>query len=151
MFTLRMLKRPVLLGVFCVCLYNYSPSMGFAAQACCEGKEWLKWSKESQTAYLTGLLLGTERGFRRGCFEGLVQGSSSPTEINEQGLRRCLGKTPSFTKDIGVYVQKVTEFYRVYPKDRSLSIRDVFFEFSDEKNRTAEQVHQRLVVEGERD
>jgi len=151
MFMLHMLKRAVMLAAVCACLYSYSPYTASAAQACCEGEEWLKWSKETQTAYLTGLLLGNERGFRKGCFEGLAQGSSSPTEINERALRECLGKTPSFTKDIGVYVQRVNEFYRAYPKDRSLSVRDVFFEFSDDKNRTAEQVHQHLVVEGKRD
>jgi hypothetical protein len=151
MFILRMFKPLLVLGAACLCLYNYSPPMVSAAQRCCEGEEWLKWSKETQTVYLTGLLLGTERGFRKGCFEGLVQGSSSPTEINERALRGCLGKTPSFTKDISVYVQKVTEVYQTYPNDRSLSVRDVFFEFSDDKNRTAKQVHQRLVVEGKRD
>lgn len=151
MSMLRRLKRPVLLAALCLCLSDYSPHTASAAYACCEGEEWLQWSKETQTAYLTGLLLGTQRAFGQGCFEGLVQVSSPSTQINERALRACLGKTPSFTKDISVYVQRVTQFYELYPKDRALPIRDVFLDFSDEKNRTAAQVHQRRFVEHRRD
>jgi hypothetical protein len=146
-----MSRRILALIALCVGLLSYSTDTASASQRCCEGEEWLKWSTETQTAYLTGLLLGTDRGFRRGCFEGAVQGSSSPTEISERALRACLGKAPSFAKNIGTYVQRVTRFYEAYPKDRSLSIQEVFSEFSDDKDRTTDQVHQQLVVEGRRD
>lgn len=145
---LHMLKKLVAILALCVCLGTYATYNLSAAQRCCEGEEWLKWSAETQTAYLTALLFGTDRGFGDGCFEGLVQASSSPKEIDERSLRACLNKKPRFGKDIAVYVHKITSFYQAYPKDRALTVQQVFREFSDDRDRTAKQVHQKLIVEG---
>jgi len=142
-----MLKKLLAMMTMFLSMCGYVTQTVSAAQICCEGEEWLKWSAETQTAYLTALLFGTDRGFGDGCFEGLVQASSSPKEIDERALRACLNKKPRFGKDIAVYVHKVTSFYQAYPKDRSLTIQQVFSEFSDERDRTAKQVHQKLVVE----
>jgi hypothetical protein len=142
------LVKPI---AMCLVLCMYPAAAAFASQTCCEGDDWLKWSTETQTAYLTGLLFGSDRGFKRGCFEGLVQSSSTPPKISKVALFACLDKRPRYAKDIVSYVQRVTTFYQEYPKDRSLTIQEVFAEFSDDKDRTADQVHQRLVVEGKRD
>jgi len=141
-----MLKK-LLATMTILCLCGSVTQTASAAQICCEGEEWLKWSAETQTAYLTALLLGTDRGFGDGCFEGLVQASSSPNEIDDRALRACLRKTPRFGKDIAGYAHRVTSFYQTYPKDRSLTIQQVFSEFSDDRDRTAKQVHQKLIVE----
>jgi len=141
-----MLKKLVAILALCLSLCSYVTQTVSAAQICCEGEEWLKWSAETKTAYLAALLFGTDRGFGDGCFEGL-QASSSPNEIDERALRACLSKRPRFGKDIAVYVHRVTGFYQAYPKDRALTVQQVFREFSDDRDRTAKQVHQKLVVD----
>jgi hypothetical protein len=84
-----------------------------------EGEQWLRWSDETRLAYVTGYVLGFGKGFHRGCQIGEETYSDKLSGLPGE---RCLAKIPNESKSPEEYAEIITNYYRLYPADRYVSL-----------------------------
>ena len=106
---------------------------------CCEGNDWLKWSQERRETYVRGFMEGYDAGHKQGCEEG-TKGwrGPRPSVWEDWPVNKCLDRRLQFEGGIDIS-RKVTEFYRRYPGDRILLIKEVLEELA--RGRSMEDIH----------
>lgn len=107
---------------------------------CCEGESWLKWTQEHRDAYVAGYVEGYYGGYLHGCQEG-TRHASAPIQagLDNFPLNKCLDRKWDFSKGIDLS-RAVTAFYKRYPENRNLLIKEVLEELG--KGRSIEDIHQ---------
>jgi len=103
-----------------------------------DGYEWLSWSNDSRQLYLLSFLHAYRLGFSEACVAANDVGKLQWT-IKE--INACEEKQMSFSSDLPDLNKAVTEFYREYPDDRALALDVLLRQFSDQKHRSAKEIH----------
>jgi Mg2+ and Co2+ transporter CorA len=106
-----------------------------------DGYAWLSWSNDSRQLYLLGFLHAYRMGFADAC---LAAGDVSKPKwtINEIGA--CKEKEMSFSRDLPDLNKAITHFYQQYADDRGLELDVLLRQFSDQKHRSAKEIHTML-------
>jgi len=104
-----------------------------------EGESWLRWSSEHRNAYVSGYIEGYYGGYAHGCQEG-ARNLSEPTQpgFDNFPVNKCLDRKLDFTKGIDL-TKDVTTFYRRYPVNRNLFIKEILEELG--KGKSLEDIH----------
>jgi hypothetical protein len=104
-----------------------------------EAKSWLRWSQKRREAYVVGYVEGYYRGYSLGCQEGTRDwpGPLQPGFDNFP-VNKCLDQKLDLTKGIDL-TKDVTTFYRRYPENRDLLIKEILEELG--KGRSLEEIH----------
>jgi hypothetical protein len=106
--------------------------------ASADGEKWLKWSDETRNAYIESYTDGFLDGFVRGCDVG--QQTYSHTRPKGLPGEKCVARAPVFSKHVAYYKDKISEFYRSYPKDLAVPISEVLQGLGDERNLSLQQI-----------
>lgn len=121
---------------------------GFSQSAQTPAETWLSISTEGRARYVEGYLSGFERAKRLACqFYEIekMKVSSDSVPIEKRPLNECLKSVPSFgEKYYQVYVDKITNYYEKYPKDREASVSRILIEFATDSRTSIEQVHNKI-------
>src|SRR5208283_5251477 len=104
-----------------------------------EGEEWLKWNADTRLLYVSAYLTGYDRGFAEGCKMAEEVGMSKPMGLPGE---KCISREPGHSKNLEEYVDMVTKYYTVYPRDRYVTIRTVLEGLSDTRRLSLQQIHQ---------
>lgn len=114
------IARHVLFGcciVLAVSVFSAKPLLG--QRAWHQGDTWLKWSQAARESYVLGFLEGSTADHEQS------RGQSSDPQILEVNTSQM--------------VKSITDFYRRYPEDRDIYIREVIEQLR--KGLTLEQIH----------
>ena len=103
-----------------------------------DGYEWLSWSNDLRQLYLLSFLHAYRLGFSEACLAANDVGKLQWT-IKE--INACEEKQMSFSRDLPELNKAVTEFYQQYPDDRALELDVLLRQFSDQKHRSAKEIH----------
>lgn len=103
------------------------------------GNDWSRWSKETQSVYVSAYLSGHARGFRDGCEVG--QKTYSTGKLHGLPGEKCLPKAPNYSRQLEEYVTDVTNYYSAYPTDLHVPIFRVLDGLSDARKLTVNQMH----------
>ena len=103
-----------------------------------DGYAWLSWSNDSRQLYLLGFLHAYRMGFADACLAANDIAKSQWT-INE--ISACKDKGMSFSRDLPDLNKAITEFYQQYTGDRGLELDVLLRQFSDQKHRSAKEIH----------
>jgi hypothetical protein len=95
----------------------------FAQRWCCEGNNWLRWSKARRESYVNG--------FIHGYYGGLVQGCGTAA--------KCLERKLDFGDGVEKLTDKVTNFYKRYPENRILFPDEILVEIGS--GNSLERIH----------
>ena len=103
------------------------------------GDDWLKWTDETKTEYVSGYLWGLGRGFGDGCEAG-----EKTYSRKLQGLpgEKCIPKQPIYSGNLEDYVGSITAYYHAYPTDSCVPISHVLEGLSDARRLPVQQMHQ---------
>jgi len=102
------------------------------------GETWLKWSDETRIAYVEGYIWGQERGFSEACKEAEKLWVRKPTGLPGE---KCITKMPRYPNYPANYAAMISQYYSLYPADRSLSVRRLLEGMTDNHSLTVEQMH----------
>ena len=104
------------------------------------GDNWIRWSNETRTAYVSGYLWGRARGFRDGCEAGQKAYSTGKS----RGLpgEKCIPKHPNYSRNLEDYVGSISNYYSAYPTDGYVPIFRVLEGLSDTQKLTIAQMHE---------
>lgn len=115
-----------------------------------EGSLWLNWDQSAKRAFVGGYLEGYREGHTDGCSH--YPAPKIEIELNrpaeELPTAKCSELMPKFNQDFDKYVNRITEFYRLYPAERTVGLTILLNKLSDSENLTAEQVHEWFLVHG---
>jgi hypothetical protein len=104
-----------------------------------EGKSWLKWGNKHREAYVVAFVEGYYDGYANGCSEGTRSASIGSTQSGQQlPYQACIDRKRDLTRGIGL-ARIVTQFYRQYPENRNLFIREVLDEIG--KGKSLSEIH----------
>ena len=103
-----------------------------------DGYAWLSWSNDSRQLYLLGFLHAYRMGFADACLAASDVAKSQWT-INE--ISACKEKQMSFSRDLPDLNKAITDFYQQYADDRALELDVLLRQFSDQKHRSAKEIH----------
>lgn len=113
-----LIRRMKLVPIFFVALM---PTTVSGQRICCEGDRWLKWHSKLRENYVWGYLEGA-RAYRRGCHDALR--ALQPKEAVDV-TAICSKHQPDFSKGSDWLSQQVTQFYKLYPRDKDIYIDEV--------------------------
>jgi len=117
------------------------PSRNYAAAtAPTEGGSWLEWGEETRYEYVKGYVTAYQRGFYEACGVA-VSLRSQTTGSNELSVDNCRQTIPRYSKNLGDYVDEITQYYRTYPDDWNVALSELLEAFSDSRHLTLEQTH----------
>ena len=111
-----------------------------AANSFENGDDWLRWSNETRTVYVSAYLWGRARGFRDGCETG--QKTYSTGKLRGLPGEKCIPKRPTYSRNMEDYVGGVTDYFSAYPAARYVSIFKVLEGLSDAQKLTVTQMHE---------
>ena len=104
-----------------------------------EAESWLRWSVEHRDAYVGGYVEGYYGGYLHGCQEGSKYLSKPvSTDFDNFPVNKCLDRKWDFTKGIDL-AKDVTTFYKRYPGNRNLLIKEILDELG--KGKRLEEIH----------
>jgi hypothetical protein len=108
------------------------------------GEVWVKWTPEIRTIYIRGYVTGLYEGIGAGCHE-VISTISPPRSWSDESkvLTECSRKFSYFKGDPIRFVPLITKFYRAYPTQRSIDIRDVLYEAA--KGLPVAQIHEHFL------
>lgn len=132
------MKRGMLLSLTAALVLSFA---GSAAGAGLEnGDDWLRWTDETRSEYVSGYLWGLDHGFRDGC----VAGEKTYSTGRLRGLpgEKCIPKQPVYSKKLEDYVGGITAYYHAYPTDTCVPLTQVIEGLSDARKLTVQQMHQ---------
>ena len=135
-----MIKRAARLTVIVVAtllIMTIRPAGRFAGNGF-DGYAWLSWSNDSRQLYLAAFLHAYRLGVSDACHSASEIGKPDWT-IRE--IVACEERQMSFSLDLPNLDREVTEFYQAYPEDQPLGLDVLLRQFSDQKRRTAAEVH----------
>jgi hypothetical protein len=102
-----------------------------------DGRDWLNWPAESREFYVAGYLHGYSEGFTEACHA--AEGVSTVVQVSN-----CLHSRLTYSRLPQTLSRQITEFYRAYPQDKNINVLLLVRQFSEQNNRSAEVIHERL-------
>jgi hypothetical protein len=138
-------KLVALIIVTLIVLSLISSHSAFGVRVCCEGDRWLHWTNEMRQQYVWAYIQGYLEGFGKACLQEAPQiphhNPVPGVAINPSNdpLHECLQRKPDFSKGDDHFIRLVTEFYKRYPSDRNIYIRELLECFAN--SLTVEEVH----------
>jgi len=106
-----------------------------AQRWCCEGNDWLHWTKTRRESYVRGFIQGYYAGCAEAC-EKAVNPSPAPQGSAATHTQHVL----DFGTGTDELAHRVTEFYKRYPENRILSFEEVVIGIG--LGKSLEQIHQ---------
>jgi hypothetical protein len=128
-----------LVSVVALIVLSIVPCSSWAQRYCCEGESWLKWSQGRREAYVSAYIDGYYDGYIGGCQEGTKHLEPTAPGLEEFPVNKCLNRKSDFTKGIDLS-RDVTAFYRRYPENRNLLIKEILEELG--KGRSIADIHE---------
>lgn len=112
----------------------------FGQRECCDGDWWFKLKPQARQAYVFGYAVGYQHGHIDGCHEGAKgwPGREKLEYENDPG-KKCLDQQLDFSKGTEYFAHAITNFYKRYPEDRSISIYEVLQQLG--RGVSLEEVH----------
>ena len=136
----RLVRALFISFVICVMVVIF-PQQRQAAAHGIDGYAWLSWSYDSRQLYLVGFLHAYRMGFADACIAAsdVAKSQKSQWTINE--ISTCKEKQMSFSRDLPDLNKAITDFYQKYADERALELDVLLRQFSDQKHRSAEEIH----------
>lgn len=111
---------------FALLVISSSPTSLWATRYCCEGNTWMKWNEQHREDYVRGYILGRFEGYTDACYrESKFWPSPITLGDGNNPISKCVKEMPGFSQGPEYFAKQVTEFYRTYPGDRILLIREI--------------------------
>ncbi|MBZ5613038.1 MAG: hypothetical protein LAO23_03435 [Acidobacteriia bacterium] len=134
------MRRNALLLFAVVLVLIFDAGSAVAAGLLETGDNWLKWTDETKTEYVSGYLWGFGRGFRDGCEAG--ERTYSTGKLRGLPGEECIPKRTAYSRNLEDYVGGITAYYRAYPTDTCVPVSYVLEGLSDARKLTLQQMHQ---------
>ena len=133
------MRRATLMAITLIVSSGLIPGLLWAQRLCCEGDSWLKWTPEHRNTYVSAFVQGYYIGHIHACGEGPKHwfGPTQPG-LDNSPVNKCLDRKWDFTKGVDLS-RDVTAFYKRYPENRILLIKEVLIELG--KGRRIEDIH----------
>lgn len=140
---MRGIVTPVCILFVCVAFVCFVvPANVFTMRAGLNGQYWLGMDEKMRFWYAAGYLEGIQRGYTQGCINAdALFGPDEPTKYEEVPVRKCLDLMPHYPRDTNFYVNQVTSYYKKYPADRHVLLREVIELLTSPPERTLEEIH----------
>lgn len=107
------------------------------------GEEWLSWSPELRETFVSGFMIGYDRGIINACNSAnALFEVGKPHRLGDDPSARCEAKVDSYSKESATYAAEVTDFYSTYPQYRNIPYIYLFSFLGDAHFKTAEQLYE---------
>jgi hypothetical protein len=106
-----------------------------AQRWCCDGNDWLQWTKARRQSYVRGFIEGYYVGCAQAC-----EKAANPSLAPQGSAPRRTQQVLDFGTGTEELADRVTEFYKRYPENRILTFEEVVIEIGQGKS--LEQIHE---------
>lgn len=108
-----------------------------------QGKLWLSWSPERRQGFSGGYLWAYDVGFRQACLAYFTASppKSMTLDLKDSPLQKCAVRELQYSKGPDRYAALITDYYEKYPDDVDLPITWLFQAFSEQENKSPEEIH----------
>lgn len=137
---MKIAKKRVMITVAILVISAWANIAGQIDFTLAGGKYWTMISREQKMYYLKGYLDGHIHGSLDACHVA-ARNAAERNVAWDVGFE-CIRRIPKFTnKGLEYYVDQITKYYELYPKDERLRVRRILFQLSDENNHSLQHIH----------
>jgi hypothetical protein len=104
------------------------------------GNAWELFTELQKQFFMSGYLVGYPTGHYEAC--STAERISQPAWTWKTS-QECRESAPKYSKQLDHYVEQINQYYERYPQDKAIGVFVLLGQFSDQRNRSFEEIHRR--------